>query len=193
MSASANKWEVQPSRDRAGAGAGAGQWSLAKDQATKEGACWRMVQLGVRGWCWHWRFVGFSSLWSGTRSGAGNASRCPFKSEMCARWWRRCTLHVHVCVATSSAAIGAEMRTHLGTNSIVVVAVQLETKTQPCAAFTCQFVFGQRLNNELIFATFARLLCVAHAAHVMLHYVGARLPQSESFVRSSQFPLVHLP
>lgn len=47
--------------------------------------------------------------------------------------------------------------------------VQLEPKTQPCAAFTCQFVFGQRLNNELIFATFARLLCcTCGACHVAL-------------------------
>lgn len=64
------------------------------------------------------------------------------------------------------------MRTHLGTSeqhSNIQLVVQLEPKTQPCAAFTCQFVFGQRLNNELIFATFARLLCcTCGACHVAL-------------------------
>lgn len=90
---------------------------------------------------------------------------------------------LHVCVCSYWSRNANPPR---GTNNaivVVVVVVQLEPKTQPCAAFTCQFVFGQRLNNELIFATFASLsvcvcVCVAHAAHVMLHYVG--LPQSES-------------
>lgn len=73
----ANKWEVQPSRS-----SWSWRWptvSLAKDQATKEGASWWRVGLQlqrcgggagvvvVRGWCWHWRFVGFSSLWSATQ------------------------------------------------------------------------------------------------------------------------------
>lgn len=96
----ANKWEVQPSRDRAGAGAG--HWSLwPKIKPPKKAPVLLACVAAFAGTVALCRFLLLPLKWHAERSRRVDDAVASCKRPV-------------ACVCVSVAAIGAEMRTHLG-------------------------------------------------------------------------------